>query len=60
MEGGVPDLPCWVAALARFDDAALCTGKLVEGRDDLALPDFVTMKKRETEDVGLDELPGLG
>ena len=35
-------------------------GELVEGRNDLALPDFVAVKERETQDVGLDEPPGLG
>ena len=32
----------------------------MKGRDDLALPDFVAVKQRETEDVGLDELASLG
>ena len=60
MEGGVPDLPLWVAALARLYDAALCMSKLVEGRDDLALPNFVAVPQCKTKDLRLDELPGLG
>lgn len=60
MEDGVPNLPRRVAAFARLDDAALRMGKLVKGGNDLALPNFVAVNERETEDVSLDELPGLG
>ena len=60
VEGGVSKLPRRIAPLARVDDAALRMGELVEGRNDLALPDFVAVKERETQDVGLDEPPGLG
>jgi hypothetical protein len=60
LEGGVPNLPHRVAALAGLDDAALRMGELVEGRNDLALPNFVPVQQRETEDDSLDELPGHG
>ncbi len=60
MEDAVPNLPRCVTVFVRLDDAALRVGKLVEGGNDLALPNFVAVNERETEDVSLHDLPGLG